>query len=174
MEIVFGIFMFITLACVFFAPEILHGIQDALENRRENKAIKSSKTGLSWPAAQIMQLYKALPESSRPYGNFDEMLKALDVKHGGVEDVNRHFTGVYYFDGCSWAHNYGECKKGSLCKDYVSLRSNIETIQESLKDQQRQLEISKVSHSLSELEDFKERLRNENELIRQTTKELVS
>lgn len=135
----------------------------------------------STPTKKIMALYNKVPESSRPYGDIKEMLKALDLKHG-IDDVNKHYRNVNRtYDGLksefAWyprdCYHKSERWSGS-CKypEYLEIANALQNIISAHEKQQRALEIAGVQGSLDMVKQFTEQAREESKIINSVTKEL--
>lgn len=141
--------------------------------------LKVIDASMSQPAHRIMKLYNQVPESSRPYGNIKEMLKALDLKHG-INEVNKHYSNTSRtYDGLStkFAWHPSNCyQHAQKCeyKEYVNIASALEDIIDAYKRQERALEIAGVQNNLDLIEQFTQAANDERKIIDSVTKELGS
>lgn len=145
------------------------------------KTVEYKNSLTSTPAKKIMALYDKVPESSRPYGDIKEMLKALDLKHG-IDDVNRHYQDSNRtYDGISYEFSwyprncYHKNPGYSTCEfpEYVELADSLQNIITAHEKQQRAMEIAGVQGSLDMVEQFTKQAREESKIINSVTKELL-
>ena len=160
-SIILSIFMVIAVLLVSGMHEELMSLLPTKKNREQKQM-----SLLSWPAAQILAEYNALPVDNRPEPDIKKILMALDVKHGGRDAVNRHFS-LTYSGGHSWGHH---CRHE--CNDYKNLKEEIFEVAEALKEREQALKIAAVRGRLDEAQDLIVRLSEESSIIKDTTKEL--
>lgn len=128
---------------------------------------------LSWPAREIVSAYNKLPESNKPYANILYVVEALDVKYGGKEAVDKRFT-VSGYDSSyrSWRACHS-CHRGCIHAAYKEIYDGINAIRTSLKEREHELEIAGVTDGLHAAKELTEALRQERDLIKETTKEIA-
>lgn len=173
--------VFIVLACLLVVGFGIYLIEPPMpaitaKARQEKHELET----YSWPANQLLKLFREVPTANRPYGeeNFATVLKALDVRHGGKDTVNQHFM-EYSSNSwqCCWAMRYKDYEgyEESVCSmsEYHDLKDELEGIQIALAEQAHALELAGVQNGLNMLEDLTSRLREERQIIEDTTKELV-
>jgi len=148
---------------------------------RQHKALYGVKAkeleGTSWVGKQLVKEYNALPDNHRPYANIKTIVKALDTKYG-VDKVNNHFTTERYDSNKrrrvnvpSWEHRgcYPDCS----LPEYKDIHESFIQIEKALAEQQYKFAVAGVSDALHAAADLTTRLREERDLIRQVTKELM-
>lgn len=125
----------------------------------------------SWPAQQIIRLYKALPPESQ-FGSIESIMRAMDTKHG-VDGINSHFRSSggdhsYYDWNCG-------CWNDSTCpgKPYKELRLEIKGIMQDLEDRNHKIQLAGLAHDLNQYDELMKQLSDEREAIRSGTKESV-
>lgn len=165
---------------------ILGVILGGIGGRQVNKALadKSSvKTyGLpvakvneySWASKKVLAMYESLPEANRPRANVPHILTALDTKYG-INEVNRHHTDRY-----GHAHSMDSCsddpwQEKRKCKmpEYKELWNSMKEVKNQLAAQEKAIQLAGVASGLDEIKELTEALRQEREIIKDTTKELT-
>lgn len=162
--------------------------------RKENKTpvlTKKDTNGLSEPAKRIVEKYNSLPADMRGEDVLS-MVKALDVKHG-VKDANDHFRVNDYgsqdldyatygsqfptlFSEYAFSWNGGRaCKHQNDCKftEYRSMMTVMHQVETAKREQDRAFEIAEVQPDLDAIESWKERLRVEERIMNEITKEIL-
>lgn len=147
---------------------------------------KKPKVKLSFPAAQIIQAFNALPKAHRPAYNIDELVQALDIKHDRVS-MDYHFSDFSYgyTSGSRWdvfggTHQSSNCRRiqsnGGSCpgQEYIDLYLALIDISVAVKKQEHALKMSEVAHELESVSELTAALRLEKEIINDVTKELTS
>lgn len=129
-----------------------------------------SGVAMSWPAKELLSMYNMIPPENRPTSNIKDILVALDIKHGGVDSVDTHFTRNYaYSSETSW--NHGPCRT-NVCEDYTSIKDEIRGVLFAVSEQEQALKTAAVQGRLEQAKDLVARLSEESSIIKQTTKEL--
>lgn len=128
---------------------------------------------LSYPAEWVLKAYNELPKANRPFGNIHNIVKALDVKYG-VDSVNSHFSGyrgnTHSWDMCECSY-YGN--RGCNYGEYKDMYDEIVNIKLALAEHEHALAVAGVENGLQMTEQFMEALRQERQIITETTKELT-
>lgn len=139
--------------------------------RRKYSLSRSKVLPLSWPSRQILALHNTIPSENLPYGNIYNMLLALDAKHAGWA-ITEHFSRRSY-DGR--VYNMNRCPS-TRCEfvEYHFLYNELTSIQEALAEQAHKLKIAGLAGTLTEVEEFTQRLREERDLINSVTKQLTT
>lgn len=133
---------------------------------------------LSRPARDTIREYHSLPVDSRVMGEWElrQALHALDVTHGGRSAVNKHFR-TYSYDGSNYSfkQHHARCYSIHSCnlRGYLDIVGGIRDIKKSLAEREQAMKTSAVAGSLENVEHIAKRLREENSLITQITKELA-
>lgn len=140
---------------------------------------RSKVKSLSWPAKEIVKAYYDLPKDSQRYGNLYYMLSALDTKYG-KDAVNRHFMKSGYdhtvrtFNVCrpsTYRSDEGEFTCGY--REYHNMKQSIDEISAAHKDRMHAIQMAGVAGGLDAVKEFTKSLREERDLINETTKELT-
>lgn len=146
--------------------------KNALEYRRVYGLVAAKD--LSWPAKQVLARYNALPASSRPAINMYEVVKALDVKHGGSDAVTEKYKSTNYHGkgevSYSWtAPHY----RSDYLTDYKDMFDAMGVVAQALADREKELALFRISHQLGEAQTFAQQMKEEADNIYAGTKEMT-
>jgi hypothetical protein len=172
--------MFLIVFYVFLAMLLFAGVGKGYSELQSKKTYALSKKEVkkfSWASKQLIQEYNALPDGNRPLGDITYPLSALDTKYGGAEKVTKHFAKTrngyeHSYTDYRW-HNCN-CRYDCKMKDYKEMHDGIAGIKSALATQEHAMLMAGVESGLSEAASIAERLRQERELIEDTTKELTA
>lgn len=126
---------------------------------------------LSFPSKRILKEFNSLPKDNQPYGNIYSIVKALDTKHG-KDALTDHFYDSYFdYEGKDPWH----CRCYRVCTypDVDALYDSILAIKKSLEAQEHAIKVAAVQGGLDDALELVERLKQENDLVKDTTKQLL-
>lgn len=157
------VLIFLILPALMLYPELKSLI-------RKPKANSKVKETMSWPSVQLLTAYKALPVANRPMMNIEHILTALDIKYQGKEAVDKAFEGRYV-TSCSW--NVYSQRTVKVMPEYFVMLNDINEINNALKAQEYAIKMVSVAGSLEDVGELTLRLREERDLIKSVTSQLL-
>lgn len=132
---------------------------------------------MSWPSKQIIKEYNLLPKENQVLGDIVSTLHALDVKHV-INRVNNHFYHINY--GRNWDKPSTWCgsmvtRHSDSCEyvDYINLHNAVLDIRKALNARNHRMAIDSVSGDLDAFNMQLAALRQESDIIKQVTKDLL-
>lgn len=144
--------------------------------KRAAKALppKPAKVALSLPAKRLVKLFEELPQENRPSVDIYEALRALDIKEGGIEKVDQHFSD--YGRGFTWncdyllyPHSYpGGCPHS----EYHALKKRLTAIKAELAERERQEELASAAGGIHEYEVLLQSLTDEHKAIKSVNQQM--
>lgn len=166
--------MFAILLILVLPPLLLLGYRiPAIREHRSNQKIATvpKKAPMSNAAKRLVKEFNALPSASRPLFDMEELVKALDIKHGDIEKIDNHFYD--YPHDFTWKCMCRQHNRACRYPDYQNLHLEIEGIGKALAEQEHALKVAGVQASLDQIQELTQTLRQERELIESVTKELT-
>lgn len=171
-------FLLIVLLCLATFVMVGKGGTEIV-SRKSYSLPRSKVKRLSWPSQQIIKAYYKLPKESQRYGNLYYMLSALDTKYG-KGSVNSHFTKSGYdsstktFSVCRPSrYRYDENRFDCNYAEYHNIKYSIDEISAAHNNRLHAIEMAGIAGGLDAVEEFTAALREERDLIKETTRELM-
>lgn len=142
--------------------------------------ISKYRARISTPSREILRLYKRVPKDMRPSGDIKEMLKALDTKHG-TKPASEHFmTSRTSMDGevFSWTGGYYSCRHDNYSRcdfyNYREVASALGAIIKAQEERDEKFKLAGIEPSLDRLNEFTRTARDNADIIKTVTKEMLS
>jgi len=149
----------------------IHAYRTMLVNSRGDRVLASK------PAKEIMKEFRALPKDNRPYDErtLESALAAIDLKIGR-DNATEHFMHRGYesrwfdWDQCNcYTRRHIHC----VGNDYTQIHNAIKDIAKAVEDRDYQMQMAGIAHQLDRVSEITEALRQEANIVKQVTKELI-
>lgn len=140
---------------------------------------------ISSPGKKLMELISKVPAEHLPSTDLESIIEALDIKYDYpsvyhyATDVHNGYGRAYFDWHCRcWVFREGMIPKGKIryCKlypEYTQLYLEVNGVLEEVEAQRRALEIAGIQHNLDRVAEITEHFRNEREIVKTTTKEIL-